>query len=86
MIILIVAEKEEREDERRRKRKREKGREKEKERGRGFPCVGSKRLRVNFQNASVGTGTTRTCVQHARVLPVRTEVQTDLRALLKWSF
>ena len=84
MIIVIVAEKEERKDKREESRERErekerrmrmkeeckkKGREKE----RGLPCVGSKRLRVYVQNASVCTGKTRASVQHVCVLPVHTE-------------
>ena len=35
-------------------------------------CVGSKRLRVKVQNASVCAGKTRACVEHARVLPAHT--------------
>ena len=34
------------------------------------PCVGSKRLRVKVQNASVCTGKTRACSTHVRVLPL----------------
>ena len=70
MIIVIVAEKEEREDKREESREREKeerrkreSRRDERKRGRkrGFPCVGSKRLRVYVHNASVCTGKTRAC-------------------------
>ena len=37
------------------------------------PCVDSKRLRVCVQDASVCTGKTPACVEHADVFPVHTE-------------
>ena len=37
------------------------------------PCVDSKRLRVCVQDASVCTGKTSACVEHAGVFPVHTE-------------
>ena len=37
------------------------------------PCVGSKRLRVSIQKASVCTGKPRACVQHEGVLLAHTE-------------
>ena len=62
VIIVIVAENEEKEDKREESRERErrkrtteerkkKGRERRRGRERGPPCVGSKRLRVYWQNA-----------------------------------
>ena len=43
-----------------------------------LPCAGSKRLRVWVQDASVCTGKTRACVQHARVLHEHTEAFSNL--------
>ena len=85
VIVVIVTEREEKEKRKRTNeendgREKEEGREKERRDERekrtpppSSPCVGSKRLRVSVQNASVCTGKTRACVQHARVLPVHTE-------------
>ena len=67
VIIVIVAEREERED-KRGKSAREKRREKRREGGKPL-----QRLRVCVQDASVCTGETPACVEHAGVFPVHTE-------------